>query len=570
MIGVVRADMPSFCNPYQACWPTAAAWERLNERVHGHLMKGVSPLMPCIDDAKSAACQETLHQLKNPFFIESQPGATQSTGWIDAWRSSPSTYVLAAESAQEIAEAVNFARKNHIKLVIKGTGHDYLGRSNSPNSLLIWTHAMRQVTLADAFVPHGCAANVTPTTAVTVDAGARWLEVYQAVTVDHGRYVQGGGCTTVGAAGGFIQGGGFGSFSKKFGTGAAGLLEAEVVTMDGYVRIANACQNQDLFWALKGGGGGTYGIVTKVTLQTHPLPELFGTLHGVVKAKSDAGYRLLIARFIRFYREALNNEYWGEQVSFTPERELKFAMVFQGLTQTEADQLWKPFTDWLVQHKQEYQTDLQASVRPAKTFWGFDYLSKHFPRAIDVNHLSDAKPGEFWWADNQNEVSIYLNYYLSTYVPFTLFSDQQAPHLVEALFNASHLMPITLHFNKGLAGASEEAIARQKNTSMHPAVLNAAALAIIAGGQQDAFVGITGHVPHFAIARVNAKRAQQAMNQLLVMIPNAASYPNEADYFIPNWQSALWGSQYDQLLQIKRKYDPTQMLTCHHCVGSVS
>lgn len=96
-----------------------------------------------------------------------------------------------------------------------------------------------------------------------------------AVTTKAGAYVQGGGCTTVGVAG-LVQSGGFGSFSKHYGTCAASLLEAEVVTADGKLRIANACTNPDLFWALKGGGGGTFGVVTKVTLRVHDLPEYAG------------------------------------------------------------------------------------------------------------------------------------------------------------------------------------------------------------------------------------------------------------------------------------------------------
>jgi FAD/FMN-containing dehydrogenase len=72
---------------------------------------------------------------------------------------------------------------------------------------------------------------------------AIWLHVYDAVTTMAGRYVQGGGCTTVGVAG-LVQSGGFGSFSKNYGTAAASLLEAEVVTADGAVRIANACTNR--------------------------------------------------------------------------------------------------------------------------------------------------------------------------------------------------------------------------------------------------------------------------------------------------------------------------------------
>ena len=107
---------------------------------------------------------------------------------------------------------------------------------------------------------------------MSVDAGAIWLHVYDTVTTKAGRYAKGGGCTTVGVAG-LIQSGGFGSFSKNYGTAAASLLEAEVVTADGKVRIANACINPYLFWALKGGGGGTFGVVTRLMLKTHELAE---------------------------------------------------------------------------------------------------------------------------------------------------------------------------------------------------------------------------------------------------------------------------------------------------------
>jgi FAD/FMN-containing dehydrogenase len=103
--------------------------------------------------------------------------------------------------------------------------------------------------------------------AVTVGAGAIWMHVYNEVTTRGGRYVQGGGCLTIGVAG-FVQVGGFGSFSKNYGT-AVNLPEAEIVTADGAVRIANACTNADLFWALKGGGGGSFGVVTRITFRTH-------------------------------------------------------------------------------------------------------------------------------------------------------------------------------------------------------------------------------------------------------------------------------------------------------------
>ena len=189
---------------------------------------------------------------------------------------------------------------------------------------------MNEVVLHDAFVGQGCQGAVEPAAAVSAGAGAMWIDLYHAVTTDGGRYVQGGGCTDVGVAG-LVQSGGFGSLSKAFGTAAASLLEAEVVTADGQVRIANPRTNPDLFWALKGGGGGSWGVVTRLTLRTHPLPQYFGAAWGKVQARSEAAYRRLIARFFAFYSGALLNPQWGEQVTFAPDNTLKISMVCQGL-----------------------------------------------------------------------------------------------------------------------------------------------------------------------------------------------------------------------------------------------
>src|SRR5262249_13699500 len=216
------------------------------------------------------------------------------------------------------------------------------GRSNAPGSLLVWTHKMQRISIQEAFVPRGCQETIGAPS-VTLEAGTRWLEAYQEVTVKHGRYVQGGGCTSVGAVGGFLQGGGFGSWSKKYGIAAASMLEAEVVTADGKLVVANGCQNQDLFWALRGGGGGTFAVVTKVTLRTHPLPEYFGVVDGSIVAKDDAAFEALLEHFLLFYRESLSNEHWGEQVRARRNNSLELSLTFEGMTANQAEHVWQPF-----------------------------------------------------------------------------------------------------------------------------------------------------------------------------------------------------------------------------------
>src|SRR5262249_47735884 len=144
--------------------------------------------------------------LKNPYFLGDEVGLTQTLGWLDAWSSKPSVYAVAAHNTKDIVATVNFARQHNLRLVVKGGGHSYQGTSNAADSVLVWTRRMNAVSLHDAFIPTGC--DGPPQAAVTIEAGVIWGHVYDAVTTTAGRYVQGGGCMTVGVAG-LIQSGGF-------------------------------------------------------------------------------------------------------------------------------------------------------------------------------------------------------------------------------------------------------------------------------------------------------------------------------------------------------------------------
>ena len=195
-----RADAVQRVRPGMPGWPLETEWAALNDATNGRLSLPVA--------VNPADAQKLL---SNPFFIADQVALTQSAGWLDAWRSSPSAYVVTAENASDVAAAIRCASTHNLRLVVRGGGHSYLGTSNAPDSLLIWTRKMDAVTVHDAFVPAGSRASPVP--AVSLGAGCKWLHAYQAVTGGAGRYVQGGGCTTVGVAG-LLLGGGFGSFSK--------------------------------------------------------------------------------------------------------------------------------------------------------------------------------------------------------------------------------------------------------------------------------------------------------------------------------------------------------------------
>jgi hypothetical protein len=413
--GLIRRVRPS-----DADWPSAGEWQKLNEAVGGRLIK-VQPLFAgSNDDRKGALCVEALENMRNPFWLADQPAGTETSGWFDAWVSAPSVYAVAARNAADVAAGVNFAREHRLRLVVKGGAHSYQGTSNSVDSLLIWTREMSNVRLLDRFVPEGCEAKVAPVPAVTAEAGAVWSDLYNVVTTEAGRYVQGGGCTTVGVAG-LVQSGGFGSFSKGFGTAASSLLEAEVVTSDGIVRTVNACRDADLFWALKGGGGGSWGVVTKVTLQTYELPEFFGGAKGKIKARSDETYRRLLARFVSFYREALFNPRWGEQAVLEGDNTLKLSFVMQGMTAPQAREVWKPFFEWVKEASPDYSIveELRAGAVKAREWWQFD------ERGSLIRDQRDGAPKHHgWWKGDADQVGFFITGFESAWLPASLLEKE--------------------------------------------------------------------------------------------------------------------------------------------------
>jgi FAD/FMN-containing dehydrogenase len=555
--------------PGDAGWPSDAQWRRLADAVGGRLVKLQNPLAACRQAPAGPACEAFFKALRNPYFISDDPALTETSGWLDAWTSSPSAYAVKVRTASDVVAAVNFARDHDLRLVIKGGGHSYQGTSNAADSLLIWTRAMKAIELHDSFIPQGCGSMQAPQPAVTVETGARWLAVYEAVTTRGGRYVQGGGCTTVGVAG-FINGGGFGSFSKRYGLGAAGLLEAEIVTAVGSVLVANACSHPDLFWAIKGGGGGSLGVLTRLTLRTRELPETFGVVAARIKATSDRAFRDLIARTVRFYAASLFNPHWGEQIAFRRDNTLGITMVFQGLERSAAEALWAPFIAALAAAPQDFTIvePLAILSLPARKFWDGATLAAASPDLIVGDDRAGASRSDYFYRGDAGQVGFFLHGYKSAWLPASLLAPEGQQRLADALFAATRHWHFALHFNKGLAGAPPEEIAAARDTAMNPAVLDAFALAIIAAGGPPAFPGLKGHEPNFTAARANAGAINRAANELLKIAPRAGSYLAEADFFDPDWKQSYWGANYDRLAEVKKRYDPDGLFFTHHGVGS--
>ncbi|WP_331766007.1 FAD-dependent oxidoreductase [Embleya sp. NBC_00896] len=167
--------------------------------------------------------------------------------------------VARCTSAADVQSCLDAARGHGVPIAARSGGHSYLGYSVPNGGLVMDLRPMAQV-------------QVQSDGTVRVGAGARLIEVYAALA-QAGRLLPAGSCPTVGVSG-LTLGGGIGVLTRKYGLTCDRLVSAEVVTADSRVLTVSKCSEPDLYWALRGGGGGNFGVVTRFTFSTEPAPAL--------------------------------------------------------------------------------------------------------------------------------------------------------------------------------------------------------------------------------------------------------------------------------------------------------
>jgi hypothetical protein len=158
-------------------------------------------------------------------------------------------------------------------------------------------------------------------------------------------------------------------------------------------------------------------------------------------------------------------------------------------------------------------------------------------------------------APTRQAAKAYLQAFQSCWLPAQLLRPEQRSRLADALFAATRHWPVELHFNKGLAGAPAAEREAARDTATNPAVLDAFALAICGASGPPAYPGVAGHEPDVPLARANAAAVSRASAALRALVPDAASYVSESDFFEADWQRAYWGANYPRLLAAKDAYD---------------
>jgi FAD/FMN-containing dehydrogenase len=167
--------------------------------------------------------------------------------------------VVEPETVADVVAAVRFARERGLRVTAQGTGHGAAAHGPMNDTVLVKTHRMRVV-------------GVDPEARLArAQAGALWSDVVGPAS-EHGLAALAGSSHDVGVVG-YTLGGGVSWLARKHGLASNGVVAIQVVTADGRVRVVNEDHEPDLFWALRGGGG-SFGIVTAIEMQLHPVEEL--------------------------------------------------------------------------------------------------------------------------------------------------------------------------------------------------------------------------------------------------------------------------------------------------------
>jgi FAD/FMN-containing dehydrogenase len=223
-------------------------------------------------------------QARGEVIAADDPGYEEARTVYNAMIDRRPRVIVRCAGTEDVVAAVNYARESQLAVAVRGGSHSVPGYGTADDAVVVDLSGMQAV-------------DVDPETRTArAQGGATW-GVFNDATHVHGLATTGGIISTTGV-GGLTLGGGIGYLSRGFGLSCDNLLAAEVVTADGQTLTASEHENEDLFWALRGGGG-NFGVVTTFQYQLHPVREIYG---GPILFEPDDA-----AAVLRFYRDFIED-----------------------------------------------------------------------------------------------------------------------------------------------------------------------------------------------------------------------------------------------------------------------
>ena len=451
------------------------------------------------------------------------------------------SHVVEATNVAQVQLAVNFARSTNVRLVVKNTGHDFNAKSTGAGALSVWTHRFDDIRFLGHQYRDTASGYRGP--AFKIGAGVLAIDLYRAADA-LGLHVVGGAARTVGIGGGYTLGGGHSPLSSVHGMAADQVLALQVVLPSGRFVTVDERHYPDLFFALRGGGGATWGIVTSLVIRAYPRAPV-ATLGYSFASSADvpvetfwSGVDAVFARFPD-WADAGMYSYWSIACA-APSTNCSFSMTpswGNNMDQAALEAANQPLFDDLaalgitptgVAYK-EYNGVLAAvegtwaPETEQAGGWSFKTGTRLFPRSN--------------WADADK---------LAAQTAALRHGVESAGMMLGYNIKAARNADPTANQTNAVGPAWRE-------TLMH------------------AMLGVTWTQEATAADIADANRRLVEWMQSwreAASGPDAGAYLNEADINEPNWQQAFYGSNYDYLYRLKQEYDPWGILYAPGAVGS--
>jgi len=561
-IGATPSSFNYTCLPAEPCWPTSQNWETFNQTINGRLRLTVPWASPCYDNL-TAQCHEVTDHYVNGNARSAQYGSMEFLDWETCGQSSCmlnsmapkspvhgsctlgrlSSYHVEAQSVNDVKETLRFVQTHGIRLSIKNSGHDYFGRSSASNSLALWTRKMQGLKYHKEFRINVC--NAVYDNVGEISAGISAQEAWEYFE-PLGFLVTVGAVGSVGLAGGFGQGGGHGPLGPKYGLMVDNAIEFEVVTADGQQRTINECSDPDLFWAMRGGGGGTFAVLTSYKFQLYPAVPLnmysfqadFHMPEAQINLTESAIHRNIVRALAT--NQTLFAKHGVSGYNFLLPRRI---VSLQILPSTDTDAIKSITSDW-----QSFLTQYPGLRIRENAYYSFSKFSEWHNYTLKP---SIAHNGPVGMGISES----------GRFLPKKLFrSPESIENIVDAVVSA-----MQISFSNGGGGAAQLYATGPLNhpdnskTGVNPH-WREAMWEVIMGGFW------TSNMPETRRSHLR-NTISASIEPLKALTPNGGCYMNEGDWTEVNWQETFFGGNYDRLLDVKRKYDPTGLFNCWKCVG---
>ncbi|KAK3689365.1 hypothetical protein B0T22DRAFT_499138 [Podospora appendiculata] len=548
-------------------WPAESEWKQLNDTLEGALLRPIHAASACYqgDYYNATTCAFLVQRAGRTHFWVDDPYAVL-TQWMqgntclptaspvgNCTRGGSPEYVVNATTVKHIQAAVNFARNKNVRLVIKNTGHDFGGRSTGAGSLSVWVHNLKSVEFSAEYSSVYHSGN-----AIRIGAGLESWEFFTHMAKNNITVVSPGG-STVGAVGGWMLGGGHGVLTSKYGMGSDQVLSINLVTADGKFLTADSTTNTDLFWALRGSGVSTFGIVTSVVMRA--FPPINNTNAGAISfsispppvagppAPPFAALPVPVNSTETFWKGI--NIVYRFSTSIVDAGGYCYTFIYPlgnntylyngycilpGVPVANVSALMQPLIDQL------NAVGVNVTAPPLTA-----YLSSPYAGA---SRIGSAPPGE----------PLAQTRYHSRLFPRANWEDDALFEKTMAAIRAG-VEEGQYNFH-GIAYSPTEQVAGMPgaDSAVNPAWRKAVLHASLMELQP---VGLTA----LEATAVDAK-AKKYLDLWRAVTPGAGAYINEGDPAEPGWQQSFYGEHYSRLLRIKWEVDPYGVFWAPTTVGS--